>query len=124
MFPLLEELRIGEWNANATGVDKCHRLERLYVRNFKPSKGGLAILPALKNLLIMGCSDIPSIAFVSRLKKLESFGLLDTTVKDGKLDPLLSLERLTMVGITDKKHYSHKDAQLRKLIEGRRSSVS
>jgi protein phosphatase 1 regulatory subunit 7 len=194
-FPSLEELRIGEWNSNATGVDACVRLERLHVRGYHPAKGGLASLGApkvrqlelvqswvaslagldrfpaletltlhtltkladisdlrrvksslrklvierckkvvdwepigelteLRNLLIRGCSDVPSIAFVSKLKKLETFGVLETTITDGKLAPVLGLEHLTFVGVTDKKHYSHKDAQLKKHVESRRSGVS
>jgi hypothetical protein len=190
-FPLLEELRIGEWNSNAAGVDRCERLRRLHVRNFAPPDRTLTILAApklrefevvqspltslaglghfaalealmihymtklvdisdlahvksslrklvveqckkiqgwhvigelreLKNLLIRTSSDIPSVDFVSRLTKLETIGVLDTNVKDGKLDPLVTSEHLTFVGITDKKHYSHKDAELKKLLQTRR----
>lgn len=193
VFPLLEELRIGEWNSNATGVNECQRLERLYARNVHPPGRSLDMLAApnlremeivqsplarleglnsfrnlnslviryftklvdlsdlrqvksslrklvldrckkigdfevigdlvnLRNLAVNTCSDIASIHFVSRLRNLETIGFLDTNIKDGDLSPLLTLEKLIFVGVTDKKHYSHKSAQLKKELEKRSSS--
>lgn len=70
----------------------------------------------LENLRILrfnDCGEIPTLAFLNRMEKLEEFRFVDTNVLDGELGPLLRLER---VGFLRKKHYSHTPEQIDALI--------
>jgi hypothetical protein len=73
-FNALHELRIVGWNSHVIGIEKCKRLEVLYVNQFSPKKEGISVLaPAsgLKELEIVQSS-------LTDLNGLERFGKLSS----------------------------------------------
>lgn len=81
-------------------LSKCHRLERL---------------------VLMKVSDLENIRFIEHLPNLKWLNLMDTNVIDGDMSPLLNHPSLEYVVFTSKKHFSHTEAQIRALLQARKS---
>jgi protein phosphatase 1 regulatory subunit 7 len=73
-------------------------------------------LENLTNLRFNDCGEIPTLAFLNKMKKLEDFRFVNTNVLDGDLTPLLRLES---VGFLRKRHYSHTPEQIDSLLAAR-----
>ena len=78
-------------------------------------------LKNLEKLQLSACGNIPSISFIKELSRLKFFSFVNTEVVDGNLTTCLEASNLEYVGFSDKKHYSHKLAELRNLITELRS---
>ena len=59
---------------------------------------------------------------MNRLSALEFFGFRGNIV-DGDVSWLLRLPKLKVAGFNDKRHYTHKTAEIRKLLAGEGSGV-
>jgi hypothetical protein len=81
----------------------------------------LAFLDHHPNLEFLYVDVMESLAFVSALPKLAYVGF--ENVLDGDLSPLLKSTSLTKVGFypAKRKHYSHSEAEINKLLASRRS---
>jgi len=83
----------------------------------------LASLRRLKSLALVTGADIPSLEFLSGCSRLEGFGFFETNVVDGDLTPLLRHPSLTFVGSLDKRHYSHRVAEINQALTARATSL-
>ena len=54
--------------------------------------------------MLSKCADIPSLAFIGKLQKLEFLSFVGTKILDGDLS---FCERLEYTGFDNKKNYSH-----------------
>jgi len=70
----------------------------------------------LKTLAYFRCPDLPSLAFINKMKKLEWFGFGDLNVLDGDMTPLLKLKDFAFY--PNKRHYSHTCEELKKIHAG------
>jgi hypothetical protein len=112
------------WFENVFG----RKIECYYCRNLESLKGIDDVSATLKGLLVENskklldydpiskctelnslvfskCGDMSSLSLLSSLSKLTHFCMLETTVKDGDISQLLSIEK---VAITNKQHYNYK----------------
>ena len=71
-------------------------------------------------LRMSNCKDIASIQFIEKMPKLEKFAFVDTNVSDGDMTPCLGLK---YAGFTNKRHFSHKSEQIRKMIEAKKAEA-
>ena len=89
-------------------LDHCRRLM---------NHEDLGQLYQLQKLILGGCGKIQSIRFLESLQSLHFFSFVDTNVLDGDLRPCIEHGNLSYVGFDDKRHYSHKLAEIRRVIE-------
>ena len=73
----------------------------------------LAELPNLKKIILCESGEIRSLEFLKLLKSLEFISFWGTNVLDGNLT---YCEGITYVGFDNKKHYSHKAEQFKKML--------
>lgn len=92
-----------------TGLDDARSLEILSLsstkkfRDLKP----LAPLLALKALELESCGSIESLEPIRGLPELWYLALLgDTTILDGDLSPIESLEKLSVLKLSQRRHYN------------------
>ena len=85
------------------------------------SFAGLAMLPSLNRISLESCGDIDSISFVRDMSKLEKLFFVDTHVLDGDLSPCVDNQMLKLVGFKNKKHYSHKEADVDAILFARQN---
>ncbi len=64
----------------------------------------LGTLTALRKIILLKGTSLPSLDFVSRLPDLEFLSFDDTNILDGDMTPCLSLK---YTGFMNKRHYSH-----------------
>jgi hypothetical protein len=64
---------------------------------------------SLQRFILSNCGSIPNLRFVTDLPSLKTFTFVDTRIEDGDLSPVLHLE---YVAFDDKRHYSHRYADL------------
>lgn len=89
-------------------LEKCQSIEFISISNCKNIKKN-EVLFDLKNLRGIGyynSGSISSIERIKNLKHLERFNIGNTNIVDGKLEPILKLERLVSFSLKNKKHYS------------------
>lgn len=79
----------------------------------------VAELTSLVQLHIVKGANIESLGFMRPLQQLEAFNFFETTVVDGKLEAILDLPKLSHVGMSDKRHYSHTNDALSALLSKR-----
>lgn len=101
----------------------CPRLRHLHLNHCKKFRdlAGLLDLKDLEVLCLNACGDIPDLKFLAGFERLRDFRFVDTKVVDGDLSPLLAHPRLESVGTLDKKHYSHKAAEIEAALATRKS---
>jgi hypothetical protein len=73
-------------------------------------------LAGLETLELMGLGPVPSLQFLSACKNLRVVVLMDTEIKDGKLDFLDGMAKLEKVIFENKRHYNRKREDFRKPI--------
>lgn len=69
-------------------------------------------------LKLSKCGDIPSLSFIKEMPNLEKISFIDTNVLDGDLSPCIGLQH---AGFTNKKHYSHTIAEMKKINQKTKS---
>ncbi|MBU8567558.1 hypothetical protein KM914_14120 [Virgibacillus pantothenticus] len=83
-------------------IQGCHKISDMkYVSCYKN----------LRSLIISKMGKIPSLQFVTRMKHLEHFVILDTEIEDGDLTPCLGID---YVRFDEKNWYSHSNATFKK----------
>jgi hypothetical protein len=101
-----------------SALESLVHLERLVLDRCKRLHADRAIptLPQLRVLRANSCAPVPSLEFLARFERLEQFNFVATNVEDGDMLPLLRLRR---VGFDDKRHYSHKQVEIERLMNER-----
>ena len=91
-------------------------LEVLFMQNCKNLKNHeyAKKLQKLKTLVYLSCGEIPTIKFIDQMPNLVDFRFSRTNVVDGNLTPCL---RLDYTAFDNKKHYSHKFEEIKKIVE-------
>lgn len=108
-FPILEELTVYKASHLADISALKDVKNTLKVLEFDSCKrisdyDTLGKISALKRLILVNSSDIPSLSFVKRLVDLEFLSFVGTRVIDGDLSPTIGIK---YVGFDNKRHYSH-----------------
>ena len=96
-------------------------LEWLHIKTskrFRPERD-LFDLRNLKVLCLNGCGPLQDLHFLERMPLLLDFRFVNTNVVDGDLSPLLSHPSLVSVGFLDKRHYSHRAADINRHFKER-----
>lgn len=99
-----------------SGVDGVkEHLEFIHINQSKKfiCNRALESLHELRVLRLNSCGPISSLDFVLGYPKLEDFRFVDTDVVDGNLLPLMKHSSLKSVGMSNKRHYSHKDKAIK-----------
>lgn len=73
----------------------------------------------IRKLEYLGCAPLPSIGFVHHMPSLQFFVFLDTDVLDGDMKPLIEHVNLKHVAFARKKHFSHSDVAVLKLLRAK-----
>lgn len=97
-----------------------NKLKYLQIENCRkivdyPELGNLS---NLEKLIIGNCGSIESLNFVPKLPNLHFISFVGTIINDGDISPCLGLE---YVGFDDNRSYSHKQSEVKKMIEGRKT---
>jgi len=79
----------------------------------------LGQLYRLEKLILGDCGKVQSIRFLESLQSLQFFSFVETNVLDGDLHPSIEHPNLRYVGFDDKRHYSHKFEEVKRIIESR-----
>lgn len=82
----------------------------------------LGELSRVKNLTLETCGAVRSLDFLLGCQKLEGVGFFETDVLDGDLSPLLQLPRLSFVGMSEKRHFSHTRLEINRLLNANREA--
>lgn len=72
--------------------------------------------PTLRVVRLNDCRALASIGFVGRLRNLDEFRMVDSTVADGDMSPLIGVP---LVEFDARAHYSHKPTEIRHLSRER-----
>jgi len=72
-----------------------------------------AKIKTLRVLRLCDCGKMQTIKFIEQLPQIEDFRFVGTNVEDGDMTPCFKLKS---VGYDNKRHYSHKDYDVRKAI--------
>lgn len=103
-------------------ISNLEKLQKLDLGNCKKASSidFISSLNALRHLSLYSMGRIRSLEFLNDLKNLETFFFDGSTIiEDGNLNILTELPNLNLIGFQNRKHYSHKNIDLRKLLENR-----
>jgi hypothetical protein len=103
----------------------CPGLRHLHLNTCRKFRDltSLLKLKHLEVLCLNACGDLPDLEFLAGFPKLRDFRFVDTNVLDGDLSPLLSHPKLESVGTLDKRHYTHKAAEIEAALAARPSGA-
>ena len=101
--------------ASAQGLRQVYFGHAKAIGSYAP----ISALRFLRKLQISACAPMPDLDWTASLTRLSFLSFVDTDVVSGDLSPLLSLERLRYVGTFKKRHYSHSQAELNAILQGR-----
>jgi hypothetical protein len=107
------------------GIDDLNQnIEYMHVNQSKKLKGHERItqLTELRTLCFNDCGGIENLDFLISLPHLEDFRFVNTNILNGNLMPLTNHPAITNAGFLNKKHYSHKDIQIKSLLRAKRST--
>lgn len=76
-------------------IEKCKKITSFHL---------LGELRSLRELSLIECGEVPSLEFVSALKKLRYFNFYETVIKDGNLTPCLGIDQ---VNFREEKFYNY-----------------
>ena len=99
---------LGDSPLEALTLERCRK-----VADYRP----LGALTHLKRLALVEGADMDSLEFLSQCARLEGLGFFGTNVTSGDLTPLLQHPSLTFVGTLDKRHYSHRVAEINRVLK-------
>lgn len=95
--------------------ERCQKIENIEI---------LGRLRRVKTINLQYCPDLRGLDFLQGCQQLEGFGFFGTKLPDGDLTPLLSLPKLSFVGMSDKRHFSHSQDELNRLLLARASGTA
>jgi hypothetical protein len=100
-------------NLKEIDFDKCRCLVQ----------GGFdwSCLHGLRKMVYMGCTAMPDLQFIREMPDLFWLVIMDTNVLDGDLNPVAEHPRLQHFVCTSYRHFTHTEAQLRKILTTRKS---
>jgi hypothetical protein len=75
----------------------------------------------LQKMLYMKCTALSDLQFIRSMPELRSLVIMDTNVLDGNMNPVLEHPRLEHFACTSYRHFTHKEAQLMKILRKRKS---
>jgi hypothetical protein len=114
----LESLEVAHYRAlgSLDGLRHTPGIRTLKVSGTRKlaSLAPIASLPALETLELESLGTVPSLQFLSACRNLRAFVLMDTNVKDGKLDFLDGLPKLEKAIFENRRHYNRKREEFRK----------
>lgn len=88
------------------------------------SFAGLGSCRKIRNLSFIGNGSIETIGWITNLTRLESLGIYRTEIRDGDLEPVLSLPKLKSFGCDRKKNYRPSAKIVEESIRSRASTGS
>ncbi|ALV07083.1 hypothetical protein [Roseateles depolymerans] len=123
-FPELQKLRLTMSRSlvSVNELSVCRGLKDLEIDGAKKIQDLDTTLPdctGLEKLVLMKVADLRDLGFVAKMPDLRWLNLMDTSVVDGDMTPLIEHPRLEYVVFTSKKHFSHTEAQVRALRKSR-----
>lgn len=101
------------------GIKNCQELQVVELENCKKvaDVSSLGELTNLRDVALTDCGKIKSLQPLAKCRLLESLTFVgDTNVEDGELAPLLELPELKKMWFADKRHYTHKRAQVAAML--------
>ena len=104
------------------GIETLNKgIEHIHFVQSKKLKGHSRIikLQNLSTLCFNDCGVVDNINFVCKIPRLKDFRFVNTNVLNGDLKPLLANPKIENAGFLNKRHYSHKDTEIDKLIAAR-----
>lgn len=117
-LPQLESLELAHCRALASldGLERTPRLATLKVSGTKKlsTLAPIGALAALETLELEGLGTVPSLEFLSACRNLRALVLMDSEVKDGKLDFLDGLPKLEKVIFENRRHYNRRREDFRR----------
>ncbi|WP_329762742.1 hypothetical protein [Bacillus nitratireducens] len=99
----IESLKYTSEKLTSLEIEMCKNIETFC---------SIQYLESLEILRLLDCGDIPTIGFIKKLKELNCFSFVGSTVVDGDLS---FCEGIEYVSFTDKKHYSNKKLSFKKV---------
>jgi predicted XRE-type DNA-binding protein len=78
-------------------------------------------LHGMRKMRYMECAPLPDLQFIRSMPELRSLVIMDTNVLDGNMNPVLEHPRLEHFACTAYRHFTHKEAQLMKILRERKS---
>src|SRR5690606_22027588 len=145
-FPSLQTLNLFKPAITSlAGISACSQLHTLSITQAKDLRevAQLGACAALRALSLDGCRGVgdlspllgqlqrletlvlnrlpllSSLTFLGALPSLQSLNLMGTDVEDGCLQPVAEHPTLTHFVCTPRKHFTHTEAQLRRLLQAR-----
>jgi hypothetical protein len=102
-------------NLKVVEFEKCRHL----------TKDGLdwSVFHGLHKMNYVECSPLSDLQFVRSMPDLRHLVIMDTDVLDGDLNPVADHQGLEHFACTSYKHFTHTEAQLRKIRIARKESV-
>jgi len=104
------------------GVETLNKeIEHIHINQSKKLTGHKKItqLQKLHILCFNDCGSIDDMYFIEQLSELRDFRFVNTNIINGDLSPLIRHPKIENAGFLNKRHYSHKDTEIDKLIAGR-----
>lgn len=98
---------LSDGNLEQLSFERCRKIASFEI---------LGQLSRVKGINLQYCPDLHSLDFLNGCRELEGFGFFGTKYPEGDMTPLLSLPKLTFVGMSDKRHHSHKNDDLNALL--------
>jgi len=102
-----------------SGINKCQEIQFVELESCKKVSdvSSLGELSSLREIVLTDCGKIKSLQSLAKCRLLESLIFAgDTNVEDGELTPLLDMPELKRMWFADKRHYSHKRAQVEAIL--------
>lgn len=107
------------------GIEDLNQdVEYIHINQSKKLKRHESVthLKELRTLCFNDCGVIENLDFLKSLTHLEDFRFVNTNILNGNLMPLIDHPTITNAGFLNKKHYSHKDIQVKSLLNAKRST--
>lgn len=101
------------------GIENVNKgIEHIHVNQSKKLKGHERIvqLKSLRILCFNDCGAVDNLDFIQGLPNLTDFRFVNTNVINGDLMPLITHSKIKNAGFLNKRHYSHKDTDIDRLL--------
>ncbi len=96
-------------------------IEYIHINQSKKLKGHprITLLKSLRTLCFNDCGEIDNLYFIMDLPYLNDFRFVNTNIVNGDLKPLIKHSRIRNASFLNKRHYTHKNTDIDKLIASR-----